>query len=66
MTTSHDIAERVSLTPRQFEDVEARVDDPLLPVEGWGDAVLIWNGIVARFPVLVLPPTSARNIRPRT
>ena len=29
---------------------------------GWDDAVLIWNGMVARAPALVVQPTSARDV----
>ena len=30
--------------------------------DGWGDAVLLWNGMVARKPALVLQPTSAAGV----
>jgi hypothetical protein len=70
-TTARDIAGpdggRVSLTPRRLDEVEARVGGFLLRAgdDGWNDAVLVWNGIVARFPAFGLQPTSAQNIRPR-
>jgi hypothetical protein len=70
-TTARDIAGldggRVSLTPRRVDELEARVGGSLLRAgdEGWNDAVLVWNGIVAWFPALVLQPTSAQHIRPR-
>ncbi|MCP9486302.1 MAG: FAD-binding oxidoreductase [Gaiellaceae bacterium MAG52_C11] len=58
---TNDIA---NLTAEQLEELDARVDGPLLRAgdEGWDDAVLIWNGIVARFPALVLQPTSADDV----
>jgi hypothetical protein len=42
---------RVTLTQEQLNELEARVDGPLLRAgdEGWGHAVLVWNGMVARF-----------------
>jgi FAD/FMN-containing dehydrogenase len=41
-----------------------RVDGPLLRAgdEGWGDAVLVWNGMVAEVPALVLQPSSAHDV----
>lgn len=64
-TTARDLAGlddgRVSLTPRRLDELEAQVADSLLlraGEEGWDDAVLIWNGMVA-VPALVLQPTSA-------
>ena len=30
--------------------------------QGWDDAVLIWNGMVARTPAVVVQPTSARDV----
>jgi FAD/FMN-containing dehydrogenase len=40
------------------------VEGPLLRAgdEGWDDAILVWNGMVARAPALVLQPTSARDV----
>jgi FAD/FMN-containing dehydrogenase len=60
-TTANDIAD---LTPTQLEELEAQVEGPLLRAgdEGWDDAVLIWNGMVARFPALVLQPVSAHDV----
>ena len=56
---------RVNLTSEQLEDLESRIEGPLLRAgdEGWDDAVLIWNGMVATAPALVVQPTSARRRR---
>jgi FAD/FMN-containing dehydrogenase len=67
-TTASDIAglegRRVNLTAGQLNGLEARVEGPLLRAgdEGWDDAVLVWNGMVARVPALVVQPTSARDV----
>jgi len=55
---------RVRLAPEQLDDLRSRVEGPLLRVgdEGWDEAILIWNGMVARVPALVLQPTSAEDV----
>jgi FAD/FMN-containing dehydrogenase len=55
---------RVNLTSKQLDELEARLEGPLLRPgdEGWDDAVLIWNGMVAKVPALVLRPTSAHDV----
>jgi len=55
---------RVCLTPAQLDGLRSRVDGPLMRVgdERWEEAILIWNGMVARVPALVLQPTSARDV----
>ncbi len=55
---------RVNLTSKQLDELEARLEGPLLRPgdEGWDDAVLIWNGMVAKVPALVLQPTSAHDV----
>ncbi|SJM35448.1 FAD-binding oxidoreductase [Mesorhizobium delmotii] len=55
---------RVNLTSKQLDELEARLEGPLLrPGDGgWDDAVLIWNGMVAKVPALVLQPTSAHDV----
>ncbi len=55
---------RVDLTSERLDDLESRVEGPLLRVgdEGWEDAVLVWNGMVARLPALVIQPTSADDV----
>ncbi len=54
---------RVNLTPEQFDELNSRLEGPLLRAgdEGWDDAVLVWNGIVA----MVLRSSSSRP-RPTT
>ena len=54
----------VSLTPEQLDDLRSRVEGPLMRVgdKGWDDAILIWNGTVARVPALLLQPTSAQDV----
>jgi hypothetical protein len=51
----------VSLTPEQLDELDAQVDSSLLRAgdEGWDDAVLVWNGMVATVPALVLQPPGA-------
>jgi FAD/FMN-containing dehydrogenase len=55
---------RVNLTSEQLEDLKARVEGPLLHAgdEGWAAALLVWNGMVAKAPALVIQPTSARDV----
>ncbi len=55
---------RVNLTSGQLEDLGSRIGGRLLSPgdEGWNDAILIWNGMVARVPALVVQPTSARDV----
>jgi FAD/FMN-containing dehydrogenase len=54
----------VTLTAEQLHELESRVECPLLrPGDAdWDDAVLIWNGMVAKAPALVLQPTSAATV----
>jgi FAD/FMN-containing dehydrogenase len=54
----------VTLTAQQLDELESRVHRPLLRAgdAGWDDAVLIWNGMVAKTPALVLQPTSATHV----
>jgi hypothetical protein len=46
----------VTLSGEQAGELAARVGSPLLQAgdEGWDDAVLIWNGMVAAAPAAVL------------
>ena len=55
---------RVNLTSSQLDGLESRVEGELLREgdEGWGDAVVTWNGMAATSPALVLQPTSARDV----
>ena len=54
----------VSLSPEQLEGLRSRMGGPLLRAgeEGWDEAVLIWNGMVAKVPALVLRPTSTEDV----
>jgi FAD/FMN-containing dehydrogenase len=54
----------VTLTAEQLEELDSRVECPVLRVgdAGWDDAVLVWNGMVAKAPALVLQPSSAAHI----
>lgn len=67
-TTAIDIAGLdgglVSLTREVLDDLDSRLGGRLLRAgeEGWEDAVLIWNGMVAKVPALVVQPTSARDV----
>ncbi len=56
--------ERVSLSADQLDELEARVDGRLLRNgdKGWDEAVLLWNGMVAKTPALVLQPESAQDV----
>lgn len=55
---------RVTLGSRQIEDLDSRIEGRLLRAgdEGWDDAVLVWNAMVARTPALVAQPTSAHDV----
>ncbi len=54
----------VQLTDAGLGELEAHSEGPLLRPgdEGWDDAVLVWNGMVAKIPALVLQPTSAQDV----
>jgi FAD/FMN-containing dehydrogenase len=54
----------VSLTSAQLDVLDSRVEGRLLRAsdEGWDDAVVIWNGMVAKTPALVVQPTSASAV----
>ncbi len=54
----------VRLTPAQLDGFASRLDGRLLRAgdEDWNEAVLIWNGMIAATPALVVQPTSARDV----
>jgi FAD/FMN-containing dehydrogenase len=54
----------VRLTAKQLDELDSRVECPLLRAgdAGWDDAVLVWNGMVAKAPALVLQLTSATHV----
>jgi hypothetical protein len=56
--------ERVTLTSEQLAPLESRFEGRVLRKgdKGWDDAVLVWNGMVAKTPALVLRPTSAAEV----
>jgi FAD/FMN-containing dehydrogenase len=64
----HDIAGLdgglVRVTAEQLDDLASRVEGPLLFAGdvGWDDAVLVWNGMVAKKPALVVQPTLAVDV----
>ncbi len=55
---------RVRVGSAELEDLDSRIEGPLLRPgdEGWDDAVLIWNAMVARVPALVAQPASPRDV----
>jgi FAD/FMN-containing dehydrogenase len=54
----------VTLTREQLDELDTRVQCPVLRAGavGWDDAVLVWNGMVAKVPALVIQPTSAADV----
>jgi FAD/FMN-containing dehydrogenase len=54
----------LTLTAEQLAELDSRVDSRLLRSgdAGWDQAVLVWNGMVAKSPALVLQPTSASDV----
>jgi FAD/FMN-containing dehydrogenase len=54
----------VRLTSEQLHELDSRVKCPVLRSvdAGWDDAVLVWNGMVAKVPALVVQPTSAADV----
>jgi len=55
---------RVNLTSEQLEDLESRIEGSILQAgdAGWDEAVLVWNGMVATTPALVVQPTTAGDV----
>jgi FAD/FMN-containing dehydrogenase len=55
---------RVKLTSKQLEDLDSRIDGSLLCAgdDGWDDAVLVWNAMVAKVPALAVQPESAQDV----
>jgi FAD/FMN-containing dehydrogenase len=54
----------VGLSSGQLEDLNSRFAGPLLRSgdDGWDEAILVWNAMVAKAPALVLQPTSADDV----
>ncbi|HEY7795797.1 MAG TPA: FAD-binding oxidoreductase [Gaiellaceae bacterium] len=55
---------RVSLGATALDELAAGVDGPVLRPgdEGWDEAVLIWNGMAATLPAVVVQPSSAAGV----
>lgn len=55
---------RVDLDPARLDVLAAQLEGPLLRAgdEGWDDAVLLWNGMVATTPAIVVQPTSPEDV----
>jgi FAD/FMN-containing dehydrogenase len=55
---------QVALTSEQLDELHSRIEGRLLRPgdEGWDAVVLIWNGMVAATPALVIQPTSVRDV----
>ena len=56
--------ERVGLTVAHLDGLRARLEGTVLEAgdQGWDDAVLIWNAMVAKDPALVVQPASAADV----
>ncbi len=54
----------VRLTTKQLDELASWVECPVLRAgdAGWDEAVLVWNGMVAKVPALVIQPTSAADV----
>ena len=54
----------VSLTSEQLEELESRLEGSILRPgdDGWDEAVLVWNGMVATVPALVVQPATAGDV----
>jgi FAD/FMN-containing dehydrogenase len=55
---------QVAITSEQLDELHSRIEGRLLRPgdEGWDAAVLIWNGMVAAIPALVIQPMSVRDV----
>ena len=54
----------VNVTSEQLEELESRLDGLVLRPgdEGWDQALLVWNGMVATIPALVVQPATAGDV----
>jgi FAD/FMN-containing dehydrogenase len=52
------------MTTAVYEDLAARIDGTLLHEgdDGWADGLLIWNGMAAAVPAVVVRPASAADV----
>ena len=55
---------QVAVSAHQLADLAAGVDGPVLQAgeAGWDEALLIWNGMVATVPAVVVRPTTAADV----
>lgn len=56
--------EKVILRAEQLEDLESRIQGRVVRSsdEGWDEAVLVWNAMVAKVPALVVQPSSSQDV----
>jgi FAD/FMN-containing dehydrogenase len=54
----------VRLRQAQLDDLDSRLEGSLLRAhdDGWSDAVLVWNVMVAKSPALVVQPATAADV----
>jgi FAD/FMN-containing dehydrogenase len=54
----------VEVTPEQIGTLQSQAAGRLIRAgeEGWDKAVLLWNGMIAAAPALVLQPGGARDV----
>jgi len=52
------------MSSEQLDDLDSRIEGRLLCAgdDGWDDAVLVWNAMVAKLPALVVQPESAQDV----
>lgn len=55
---------RVGVRPEQLSELDSHLTGSILTAdgEGWSEAVLVWNAMVAKTPALVIQPTSAADV----
>ncbi len=67
-TTGFEVAgldgDRVSLHTREIEALGASIEGSLLSPgdDGWDEAVLVWNGMVAKMPALIVQPATPHDV----
>ena len=56
--------DRIEVTSEQLGELAARIEGRLLQPgdEGWGQAVTIWNAMVATVPAIVVQPATAEDV----
>jgi len=55
---------RVAVGPSDLAELGSRIEGRLLVDgdEGWDEAILVWNGMVAKRPALVVQPVTAADV----